>query len=116
MALFQPNLPSILGSLTRLLRSKVFLVPACVMACVMCAWKLLHRMNSHLSMRSLNNFESDKSWDWTKEIILVTGGSNGIGANMVRRFSKLGIQVVIWDMVAPSPDLLGKHGDGFETC
>jgi all-trans-retinol dehydrogenase (NAD+) len=55
----------------------------------------------------LNNFEYDESWDWTKEVVLITGGSNGIGAEMVRRFSKRGIKIVIWDVVSPSPDLLG---------
>lgn len=48
-----------------------------------------------------NNFATDKTWDWTKEIVLITGGSSGMGAVMVRMFAERGIKVVILDIVAP---------------
>lgn len=48
-----------------------------------------------------NNFATDKTWDWTKEIVLITGGSSGMGAVMVRMFAERGIKVMILDIVAP---------------
>lgn len=103
------RLPDLVGVSTSLFWSKLFLVPALSIASAICTWKVLLRLNSRFSKQSLNNFESDGTWDWNKEIILITGGSSGIGAEMVRGFSKLGIRVIIWDVAAPPPDLIGKR-------
>ncbi|UPX16536.1 uncharacterized protein EKO05_0006931 [Ascochyta rabiei] len=106
MASLQALLPSTLVPLQRFLLSKTLLIPTCML----CTWKLVQRLNSHLSTLSLNNFENDVSWDWTHEIVLVTGGSSGIGAEVARRLSSRSIKVVIWDLVAPPADLLNnKH-------
>ncbi|GFF97936.1 hypothetical protein IFM53868_09561 [Aspergillus udagawae] len=61
----------------------------------------LYRVNKYLSKRALNNHIRD-SWDWRKEIILITGGSSGIGELMVRKFAKLGIKVIAVDLKPPS--------------
>jgi hypothetical protein len=106
----QGIMPRTSSFLQALLRSKTLLIPASVL----CTWKLLARLNSHLATRSLNNFECDDSWDWTKEVVLITGGSNGIGAEMVRRFSNRGIKAVIWDIASLSPNLLCKYRNIFQ--
>ncbi|KAE9382209.1 putative oxidoreductase,short chain dehydrogenase [Stipitochalara longipes BDJ] len=69
---------------------------------------LLRKINKTLSRLVLNNFTRDKTWDWEKEVVLITGGSAGIGALMARMFGERGIKVVILDIVAPSgnPSLL----------
>jgi all-trans-retinol dehydrogenase (NAD+) len=72
-------------------------------------WKILSHINSHISQRSLNNYEPDSTWDWSKEVILITGGSNGIGAVMARKFAERDIKVIIWDIEAPSPELSSKQ-------
>ncbi|KAF1915612.1 hypothetical protein BDU57DRAFT_499853 [Ampelomyces quisqualis] len=106
MASLQALLPSTLVQLQSLLSSKTFLITTCIL----CTWKLVQRLNSHFSTLSLNNFEDDPSWDWTQEIVLITGGSSGIGAEIVRRLSNRSIKVIIWDLVAPPDDLLNhKH-------
>ncbi|KAL2869155.1 SDR family oxidoreductase [Aspergillus lucknowensis] len=61
----------------------------------------LYRVNKYLSKRALNNHIHD-SWDWRKEIVLITGGSSGIGELMVRKFAKLGIKVITVDLKPPS--------------
>jgi all-trans-retinol dehydrogenase (NAD+) len=42
-------------------------------------------------------------WDWNKEIAVVTGGSNGIGACIVQKLVAHGIKVAILD-VGPMAD------------
>ncbi|KAI1015536.1 hypothetical protein LB503_009872 [Fusarium chuoi] len=40
---------------------------------------LIPRFNAWLTRRKVNNYLTDSSWDWTKEVVVVTGGSSGIG-------------------------------------
>jgi all-trans-retinol dehydrogenase (NAD+) len=62
---------------------------------------LLRKIHKIMNKLVSNNFTTDKTWDWTKEIVLITGGSSGMGAVMVRMFAERGIKVVILDIVAP---------------
>ncbi|KFZ08787.1 hypothetical protein V502_09147 [Pseudogymnoascus sp. VKM F-4520 (FW-2644)] len=63
---------------------------------------LLRKVNNRLSQLVLNNFTKDKTWDWTKEIVVVTGGSGGIGGLIVRKFAENNIKVIILDVSAPT--------------
>jgi hypothetical protein len=101
----------LLDFMKTLVSSKSFLISACIL----CTWKLLRRINSHISVRSLNNFQADKLWDWTKEIVLITGGSNGIGARIVRKLSDREVTVVIWDIASPPAELLSKCGPSVQN-
>jgi hypothetical protein len=101
----------LLGFMKTLISSKSFLISACIL----CTWKMLRRINSHISARSLNNFQADKSWDWAKEIVLITGGSNGIGATIVRKLSDREVTVVIWDIASPPAELLSKYGPSVQN-
>jgi all-trans-retinol dehydrogenase (NAD+) len=56
----------------------------------------------------LNNFTSDNTWDWSKEVVLITGGSARMGALMVKMFADRGITVVILDIIDP-PDTLASR-------
>ncbi|KEF51783.1 uncharacterized protein A1O9_12120 [Exophiala aquamarina CBS 119918] len=71
---------------------------------VLLAVGLLYRANKYLEHLALNNYVTDKTWDWSREIVLVTGGSSGIGAAIVRQFAKRGVTVVVLDMAPPLPD------------
>ncbi|EFX02010.1 short chain dehydrogenase reductase [Grosmannia clavigera kw1407] len=42
-----------------------------------------------------------RSWDWTKEIVLITGGSSGIGRAMVDAFVQYNVRVVVLDQHLP---------------
>ena len=104
MSSTQEKMLRLLHTLTPLLQSKTFLIPACLAG----TWTILRRINSYLSQRSLNNYEPDSTWDWSKEVVLITGGSNGIGAAIARMFAQRGITVVVWDVETPSQELLGR--------
>ncbi|KAL1844288.1 hypothetical protein VTJ49DRAFT_2345 [Mycothermus thermophilus] len=54
-------------------------------------------VSDYLSRRVLNNWVSD-SYDWSREIVLITGGAGGIGGEMVKLFAEKGVKVVVLDI------------------
>ncbi|KAL6366168.1 hypothetical protein LRP88_00265 [Fusarium phalaenopsidis] len=69
---------------------------------VLAALVSVYGLNSTLNARSLSNLSKARTWNWRKEIILITGGSSRIGELVVRRLAKRGIRVVVLDVVEPS--------------
>ncbi|KAI9927292.1 hypothetical protein MW887_003679 [Aspergillus wentii] len=63
---------------------------------------LLRQINSSLSHWSLNNWQRALPWKGDKELVLITGGSSGIGKQIVEDLSKAGVRVVILDIQDPS--------------
>jgi short-subunit dehydrogenase len=53
----------------------------------------------------LNNWTSDGTWDWSKEIVIVTGGCSGIGESICSKLAEQNIKVVILDVTAPRGSL-----------
>ncbi|GLA00608.1 hypothetical protein AnigIFM60653_009358 [Aspergillus niger] len=66
---------------------------------------LLVRLNDWLSRKALNSFTNDGSWNWNDEIIVITGGSSGIGAMVARKLSKTDSTVIILDINRPSASM-----------
>lgn len=62
---------------------------------------LLQKLNSWMTRRKANNFEVDDTWDWSKEIVVVTGGSSGIGAKIVSRLERDNVKVIVIDCNPP---------------
>ncbi|GKT53820.1 short-chain dehydrogenase/reductase [Colletotrichum tofieldiae] len=86
-----------------LVASKLAKLPKVQAAAVtLCLLGLLPRVNQWLSQRSANNYVTDKSWDWSKEIIVVTGGSSGIGAKIVEMLENRNIKTIILDLNPPT--------------
>lgn len=65
---------------------------------------LLYKSNSYLSRRALNSPVDKDTWDWDKEIVVVTGGASGIGAAIVKLFAEQGIKTISLDLCRPHPD------------
>jgi all-trans-retinol dehydrogenase (NAD+) len=68
---------------------------------VLLACGVIRRINSILSRVVLNNFTSD-SWNFGKEIVVVTGGSSGMGAAIVREVAKTSASVIALDLYPPA--------------
>jgi all-trans-retinol dehydrogenase (NAD+) len=50
--------------------------------------------------------KDDKSaWDWKNEVAVVTGGSGGIGASVVKELVSKGVKVAVIDVLPLSDDL-----------
>lgn len=57
----------------------------------------IYQINRRLSRRALNNGVS-ATFDWEKEIVLVTGGSDGIGAATVQKLAERGTTIIVLDI------------------
>ncbi|CAG8218528.1 unnamed protein product [Penicillium salamii] len=56
-------------------------------------------LNDWLSGKSQNNWVTDDHWDWKKELVVVTGGSGGIGGGVAQRLAAMGARVVVLDII-----------------
>ncbi|KAH8597629.1 hypothetical protein B0O99DRAFT_508058 [Bisporella sp. PMI_857] len=56
-------------------------------------------VNQFLNWAANNNFIRAKPWDSKQELVLITGGSGGIGASVARRLAREGNRVVILDIL-----------------
>lgn len=70
------------------------------------AWKILpplglllaaYQINRNLNSRALNN-GTQAVFNWENEIVLVTGGSDGIGAATVQKLAERGTKVIVLDI------------------
>ncbi|MCJ1294587.1 hypothetical protein MMC34_006145 [Xylographa carneopallida] len=61
-------------------------------------------VNGFLNRGVLNNWTSD-SWDWEKELVVITGGSDGIGKVLVQLFATLNARILILDIQEPTFEL-----------
>lgn len=61
-------------------------------------------LNRSLNRKSLDNWENHQ-WDWKKELVVITGGSDGFGKEMVILLGVRNIKVVILDIQPPTFDL-----------
>jgi all-trans-retinol dehydrogenase (NAD+) len=61
---------------------------------------VVREINNFLSRVVLNNFTSD-AWNFGKEIVVVTGASNGMGAAIAREIAKTSASVIALDLYPP---------------
>ena len=54
-------------------------------------------LSNYYSNRVINNWKADK-YDWSKEIVLITGGAGGIGGHVVQMLAERGVKVVVLDI------------------
>jgi all-trans-retinol dehydrogenase (NAD+) len=77
----------------------------------------LYQANAFLTKWARNNWTKSDDWDWDNEVVLVTGGSSGVGASLVKKLAKRKIKVVVvgvsnlpypTGMYAPAPRVVGS--------
>ncbi len=62
---------------------------------------VLRGISTKLSQWVANNWQPDAKFVKSQEIVLISGGSSGIGQIMAAQFAKLGVKVVILDLNPP---------------
>lgn len=65
---------------------------------------VLHRLSAWLDRRVVNNGTKDK-FNWNREIVVLTGGSNGIGRQVAQLLGRRHIKVAILDITPPAGTL-----------
>ncbi|KAL1960623.1 hypothetical protein VTO42DRAFT_7202 [Malbranchea cinnamomea] len=76
---------------------------------ILAAIVVVYVLNVIFNTLSLNNFTWDR-YDWSKEIVLVTGGSSGIGELTVQKFAKRKVKVVALDINPPPTPFVTENG------
>jgi hypothetical protein len=61
-------------------------------------------VNGWLNQGALNNWTKAK-FDWNKELVLITGGSDGFGRLLTLKFAEKNTKVIILDVQEPKFDL-----------
>lgn len=61
---------------------------------------LFFKIKSFLDQGVANNWKNDR-YNWSREIVAVTGGSDGIGAKIVQMLASKGIKTVVLDIQEP---------------
>ena len=72
---------------------------------VLLALRLLKSFSNQLAWYSLNNYTRLGSWNPDRELVLITGGSSGIGEQIMRDIARYHVKVVIMDMQEPKSRL-----------
>ncbi|OQE25224.1 hypothetical protein PENSTE_c006G04062 [Penicillium steckii] len=74
----------------------------------------LYYIHSKLSEKVVNNFQVSEPWVAANELVLLTGGSGGIGRQIMEDLSYNGVRVVILDVKQP-PFELPKNVTFYQT-
>ena len=65
---------------------------------------LARYINGFFNRGALNNWTSDK-WDWEKELVVITGGSDGFGKLLVQMLAEKNVKIIILDIQPPKYEL-----------
>ncbi|KAL3429162.1 hypothetical protein BDV09DRAFT_190367 [Aspergillus tetrazonus] len=73
---------------------------------IVVALQLLRGVNRYLSQQAQNNWVRARPWNSSRELVLLTGGSSGIGKQIMLDLSKLNVRTIIVDVKEPDFRLL----------
>ncbi|KAJ5170716.1 Short-chain dehydrogenase/reductase SDR [Penicillium coprophilum] len=82
---------------------------------VLAAQSLINRVNNWLDHRTLNNSIGD-TFDWHREVVILTGGSNGIGRRIAELLGARDIKVAILDIAPPATDEVLPNSVRYYEC
>ncbi|KAK6347617.1 hypothetical protein TWF718_005456 [Orbilia javanica] len=58
----------------------------------------LSNVNSYFSWKKENNWATDDKYDWEKEVVMLTGGSAGLGEQIAIQLAEKGVKVLVLDV------------------
>ncbi|KAK5936687.1 hypothetical protein PMZ80_011058 [Knufia obscura] len=93
---------SILHNLTSDSRTTQYGIP---IAATLITLQTARYLNSYFSRRALNHYVPNSTWNWSQEIVVITGGSSGIGAAIVSLLASKSITTIILDIQKPAKPL-----------
>lgn len=64
---------------------------------ILCWLGVARLLNNYFSNGVLNNWVKDR-YNWTREIVVITGGAGGIGGQVVQLLAEKGVTVVVLDI------------------
>ncbi|KAJ5503040.1 Short-chain dehydrogenase/reductase SDR [Penicillium fimorum] len=76
---------------------------------------LINRLSNWLDHRTLNNSVSD-IYDWHREVVILTGGSNGIGRRIAELLGARDIKVAILDIAPPATNDVLPNSVRYYEC
>ncbi|KAL4755877.1 uncharacterized protein BDW70DRAFT_165037 [Aspergillus foveolatus] len=68
---------------------------------IVVALQLLRGVNRYLSQQAQNNWVRARPWNASRELVLLTGGSSGIGKQIMLDLSNLNVRIIIVDVKEP---------------
>lgn len=72
---------------------------------VLLGLSILRGVNGKLSQWTANNWKKDAKFVKSQELVLISGGTSGIGKLMAEDFAKKGVKVIILDLNLPKAAL-----------
>lgn len=66
---------------------------------------IFRKINHFLTRKVQNNWVTDTTYDWPREIALITGGASGIGLSVAVKLAQKGTKCIIWDIQPPRATL-----------
>ena len=118
LASVSAHLPEVLStrlSLPALLDSPGFLTGLKILV----ALGVVNKLNQALNSAAHNSWRlgSARGWNaWSDEIAVVTGGSSGIGLDIVQRLASMGVRVAIFDIADPPKETQANARVTFYNC
>ncbi|CAG8007753.1 unnamed protein product [Penicillium nalgiovense] len=79
------------------------------------ALAFVNRLGNWLDRRTLNNSTSDP-YDWNREVVILTGGSNGIGRRIAELLGARDIKIAILDIAPPATDDVLPNSVRYYEC
>ncbi|RVD89276.1 uncharacterized protein DFL_000292 [Arthrobotrys flagrans] len=66
-------------------------------------------INSYFSWKKENNWATDDKYDWDKEVVMITGGSGGLGEQIAIQLARKGVTVVVIDVNEVREEIREKY-------
>ncbi|EPS42326.1 hypothetical protein H072_3696 [Dactylellina haptotyla CBS 200.50] len=104
----QAPLVDVLSKYSPIAPSTIFNLASIYAAFRLCAG-LLSNINAYYSRKVQNNWVED-TYDWNKEVVLLTGASSGLGEKMAIQLAEKGVQVIAMD-VNPLNEATSKYSN-----